>query len=159
MQENPLWQYSLAVYGKPGVEPALLQLQDLFGADVNLLLSCCWLATKAKALTEQQLSTLIMASAKWRAECITPLRSVRRFLKSQQQAECMYERVKMLEIEAEQWQQDQMFQRIDIDGLPSSILVADELALQNLQLYGTRLPGVEWSSLSSPMSELVMGAL
>jgi len=35
------WAFSLALYGKPGVAPALLGLQDRLGVDVNLLLFCC----------------------------------------------------------------------------------------------------------------------
>ena len=39
---TPFWDFSLAVYGRPGVAPACLALQQRHGADVNLLLFCAW---------------------------------------------------------------------------------------------------------------------
>ena len=43
---EPFWDYSLALYGRPGVEACCLRLQDRLGVDVNLLLLCCWLAAR-----------------------------------------------------------------------------------------------------------------
>ena len=37
-----LWNYSLEIYRRPGVQDACLKLQDDMGADVNLLMYCCW---------------------------------------------------------------------------------------------------------------------
>ena len=146
-----MWTYSLAVYNRPGVQPLLLQLQDDFGADINLLLGCCWLAADAKALTADDLSALIRASEQWRAQCIIPLRAVRRFLKSRPQVESLYQRAKTLEVDAEQWQQDQR----SAGNLPASELCTDELALHNLRQYCERLPGVEWQAVAGLISELV----
>ena len=157
MQENPLWAYSLKVYDKPGVQPLLLQLQDNFGADINLLLGCCWLAADNRAVTDDDLSALIKVSAKWRAECLMPLRAVRRFLKTQQQAESIYQRAKMLELDAERWQQDQMYQWLSVLKTPLSELPdKEQLALYNLQQYCARLPGVDWAAVAPLVSELVV---
>ncbi|HEX6103216.1 MAG TPA: TIGR02444 family protein, partial [Alphaproteobacteria bacterium] len=38
----PFWSFSVALYGRPGVAPACLALQDRFGCDVNLLLFAIW---------------------------------------------------------------------------------------------------------------------
>ncbi len=37
------WRFSLALYARPGVAPALLMLQDRAGRDVNLILYALWL--------------------------------------------------------------------------------------------------------------------
>ena len=155
MPVNALWEYTLAVYDKPGVKSVLLQLQDGFGADINMLLSCCWLAEHGRALNDEDLSALIQSSAEWRAKCIIPLRTVRRFLKSQQWAESIYEQLKTLEIDAEQWQQNQMYVWLSTVDLPASQRPAGEIALQNLQRYGMHLSGVEWSDAAGLLGELV----
>jgi uncharacterized protein (TIGR02444 family) len=36
--DDPFWRFSLDLYGRPGVAPACLALQDEAGADVNLVL-------------------------------------------------------------------------------------------------------------------------
>ena len=156
MQENPLWQYSLAIYQRPGVQPLLLQLQDDFGADINMLLGCCWLAKNARALTDDELAALINASASWRAQCIMPLRAVRRYLKSQQHTDALYQRVKALELDAEQWQQDRMYQLLTADDYSASRHSADQLALHNLRQYCGRLPGVEWECVTGLIGELIV---
>ena len=38
------WRTSLELYAREGVSRALIALQDRRGADVNLLLYCCWTA-------------------------------------------------------------------------------------------------------------------
>ncbi|MEE8058544.1 MAG: TIGR02444 family protein [Pseudomonadales bacterium] len=155
MQNNPLWTYTLEVYGKVGVELILLQLQDDFGADINMLLCCYWMAAASREMTNEDLAGLIKASAKWRAQCIMPLRAVRRFLKSQQGVESIRERVKTLEVDTEQWQQAQMYRQLSSGNMRSSQQQVDALALQNLRRYGAHLPGVEWEDIAGLMSELV----
>ena len=54
------WSFSLRIYGAPGVEPACLDLQDRFGADVNLALYCLWIG---RALTPQALARALEAAA------------------------------------------------------------------------------------------------
>jgi uncharacterized protein (TIGR02444 family) len=75
-----LWAYSLRVYGKPGIKPLLLDLQDSVDADVNMLLYCCWLGQKGLVLERNMLEAAIDAVRDWRTRVIQPLRSVRRTL-------------------------------------------------------------------------------
>src|SRR5262249_40267230 len=42
LQTLNFWNFSLKVYGRPGVAAACIALQDGLGLDVNLLLYCCW---------------------------------------------------------------------------------------------------------------------
>ena len=41
-EAHPFWDYSLAVYGRDGVSPALITFQDRHDLDVNILLLCLW---------------------------------------------------------------------------------------------------------------------
>ncbi len=86
--EDEFWQFSLAVYGREGAGRACLSLQDRLGADVNLLLFCCWLgAARGRILSPDELRMLIKAVAPWRSNVVTPLRGVRRYLKQTGEAD------------------------------------------------------------------------
>ena len=156
MQANAFWQYSLIVYNRDGVAPLLLQLQDNFGADVNLLLCCCWLAAEGKVFTAKDLQLMIQLSAKWRAECIIPLRGLRKFLSTQPGVESMASRVKALELESEQWQQDLLYRWIASVDLATSNQPADMLMVQGLQQYCALLPGVNEKDVAELLSQLVV---
>jgi len=75
------WQFSLAFYGQAKVARACLALQDRTGADVNLLLLCCWLARYRRQLDAAGLEALNAAIADWRSCVIEPLRHARRALR------------------------------------------------------------------------------
>ena len=77
-----LWDYSLAVYRRPGVSEALIRLQDAHGADVNLLLWCCWRAVSGRGAPDAAaLAALVDLAAPWRLRVIEPLRALRRDMK------------------------------------------------------------------------------
>ncbi|MGY8963505.1 MAG: DUF2390 domain-containing protein, partial [Rhodospirillales bacterium] len=42
---NPFWEFAISAYSRPGVEKAMLSLQDRMGVDINMVLFCVWLAT------------------------------------------------------------------------------------------------------------------
>ncbi|KAA0683462.1 TIGR02444 family protein [Roseomonas genomospecies 6] len=108
MSENPLWDFSLAVYGRPGVPAACLDLQDRLGQDVNLLLFAAWAGMDCNAdLPAAELERIDSAVAPWRAEVVRPLRAVRRRVKGEDDA--LYRRMKAAELEAERVQQDRLF--------------------------------------------------
>ena len=102
---HPFWDWSLQIYGRPGVENILLELQDRHGLDVNLLLFACWTgATGRGRLTGDMWAGLVDGTADWRANVIEPLRAVRRHLKGRDGmpgATALRQRVKALELEAE----------------------------------------------------------
>lgn len=74
------WRFSLRLYARPGVESACLWLQDHWGADVNLLLLCCWLGREGRVADRRLLREARAAVAAWRREVVLPLRQVRRRL-------------------------------------------------------------------------------
>lgn len=79
--ENPFWDFSLAVYGRPGVAEACLGLQDRHGLDVNLLLFCCWVGSQGRHLDAADFARLTGSVGEWQRSVISPLRGVRRRLK------------------------------------------------------------------------------
>lgn len=73
--------YAAALYGRPGVTEACLELQDRHGADVNLLLAACWLAARGVRLDPDAAERLRELAAAWRENVVAPLRQVRRALR------------------------------------------------------------------------------
>ena len=161
MQNNPLWQYSVATYRRQGVESLLLQLQQDFAADVNMLLCCCWLGVQGQKISTEQLATLIATTASWRAECILPLRALRGYLKGDAAVEGFRQRVKALELDAESRQQAIIYQQLQQMGLVVSgeqgssakLAVAENLYSYNYN-HSSSLPGVVWQDMAEQLIEL-----
>ncbi len=80
--DHPFWDFSLAVYGAPGVPAACLDLQDAHQLDVNILLYCLYLGGSGRAaLSEDEMATVTGAVAAWHADVVRGLRAVRQLLK------------------------------------------------------------------------------
>lgn len=108
--ENPLWDFSLAVYGRPGVAEACLALQDRHGLDVNLLLLCCWAGSQGQRLGATDMARLLASVGDWQRSVVAPLRGVRRRLKRQPDGEsgrhgALRQAVKDCELDAERIEQ------------------------------------------------------
>ncbi|MEM7022578.1 MAG: TIGR02444 family protein [Pseudomonadota bacterium] len=80
--DEPFWDFSLALYRKPGVEAACLDLQKRHGVDVNLVLFCLWLGTRGTVLDEATTARLGEITEEWQTEVVVLLRGVRSHLKS-----------------------------------------------------------------------------
>lgn len=99
--ENPLWKYACQVYSQPGVEAALLELQDEHRADINLILQALWLASEGQAWTT---ACIPIDYYKWMEEHVLPLRQMRRSMKVDwPKQEGFRQQVKKLELKAEQY--------------------------------------------------------
>jgi len=79
---NAFWNYSLKLYAVAAVADACLSLQERAGADVNLLLFCCWRGSLGHALGKPFLRKAMAAVADWQRQVIVPLRQARRFVKA-----------------------------------------------------------------------------
>lgn len=106
------WNFSVELYGRPGVAAACLTLQDRFEADVNIVLFCCWLAKTGRGrVSARLLATLRKSVSPWHSEIVRALRALRRRLKAPdaewppQETESLRERIKDAEIEAERIEQ------------------------------------------------------
>lgn len=99
--------FAEALYARPGVAAACLDLQDRRSFDVALLLHACWLGSRSLALSPEQATALVSATQPWRFEVVRPLRRLRRRLKAghegmpRQMSEPVREQVKAAELAAE----------------------------------------------------------
>ncbi len=104
--------FSQSLYGRAGVAPACLGLQDRRGLDVNLLLLCCWAGGQGRSLDREALAMLASAIGPWRANVVEPLRAVRRWLKANPEsvagAPDLRRRILDTEIEAERLAQGRL---------------------------------------------------
>ncbi|MBZ0332355.1 TIGR02444 family protein [Halomonas sp. ANAO-440] len=78
---DPLWDFALALYTRPGVETACLALQDEAGVDVCELLWHCWLHHHGLALEAEP--DELAAIRRWQREVTSVLRALRRQLKGE----------------------------------------------------------------------------
>lgn len=130
MADNPFWDFSQAVYRRPGVPAACLDLQDRRGADVNVLLLAAWAgAACGVRLAAAELARLDAAVSPWREEVVRPLRAVRRRAKGEDDG--LYARLKATELEAERIQQDRLHA---LSGLAPGTPGGRDLVLANLRL-------------------------
>ncbi len=106
---NPLWEFSLQQYRKPGVAEACLEAQDRFAADVNLLLYAAWLARQGLELNVSQWRSLESELQPWRQQVLLPLRGLRRGWRQLPAAASLRQQLKALELEAEREQQRQIW--------------------------------------------------
>jgi uncharacterized protein (TIGR02444 family) len=106
-----LWSFSLKFYSQPEIAHACLDLQDRFGADVNILLFGLWQANRGRRLSDSDVRNVIELVAAWQENVVWPLRMVRRFLKtpapgwSSQDVGLLRQGVKAEELQAEHLQQ------------------------------------------------------
>lgn len=129
------WDFSVTAYGRPGVAPACLALQERHGLDVNLLLYCAWCGSRGRRLEETALRALDGRIAAWREEVVRPLRAVRRWLKTQETAlgedpQALRQEIKRLELEAERIEQELLAaEAAEAHGQPSPKTGAANMAL------------------------------
>ncbi|MGD8327107.1 MAG: TIGR02444 family protein [Sphingomonadales bacterium] len=98
-EEAGFWLFSLALYGQGDVQDACLRLQNEHGADVNLLLWCCWMAWDHGLIVEPPQIEAANARVKdWRENILKPLRTVRAAAKGEPES---YEALKNAELIAE----------------------------------------------------------
>lgn len=77
----PFWDFSLALYARPGVAEACLRLQARHGADVNLLFFAAWTAAQGRRLDDDDVAALRARVAALHDQVVRPLRAARTSLK------------------------------------------------------------------------------
>ena len=98
-----LWSFACALYAEPGIESALIQLQDEHGVSVNHLLAVSWWHARKNGLVDW---SEILPEERQRAlseKVVQPIRSFRRSRKGLVN-ESLYQQLKTLELVAEQAQ-------------------------------------------------------
>lgn len=115
--ENPFWDFSVNTYSRNGVAPASLRLQDRLGADVNIVMYCCWVAhDRGVRFDLSALNRLVLIVGPWKSAVVEPLRMIRRTLKGTVhdgfdtgERERLRTEIKRLELRSERLQQDALF--------------------------------------------------
>ena len=79
--ESAFWNFSLRLYGRPGVAPACLALQARRDIDVNLLFCCLWLGLAGKRLGKRDVSRMMARVRALNEGVVKPLREARTVLK------------------------------------------------------------------------------
>ncbi|AEJ10758.1 TIGR02444 family protein [Pseudomonas asiatica] len=99
-----LWNHALALYARPGVEAACLDLQAQ-GGDVCLLLCATWLQAREVAVLDERAQALRDVAEPWQRDVVSPLRSLRQQWRSAAQGDAqlaaLREQLKGLELQAE----------------------------------------------------------
>jgi uncharacterized protein (TIGR02444 family) len=148
--DNEFWRFSLAVYKPADVAAECLALQEAIGLDVNLLLFCAWLGTRAIALSRSDIEAASRVVAPWHTSVVRPLRGVRRHIKTQygDAFENFRSRVKDDEQQAEQIEQAMLFAYAQgIQSAHSGLDHHDAIA-RNVAEYISMISG---AALSAPL--------
>ncbi|WP_033728222.1 TIGR02444 family protein [Pseudomonas parafulva] len=102
--QSDLWNHALALYARPGVEAACLELQRQ-GGDVCLLLCATWLQARAVPFSDERAHALQGCAGRWQREVVAPLRSLRQQWReaagSDSQLALLREQLKGMELQAE----------------------------------------------------------
>lgn len=140
--DNPFWRFSLSVYGADAVRTICLDTQDRHGADVNLVLLCCWLGFAGVRLDGTALKRLDRLVDGWRQEVIGPIRAVRRRLADAigpmgpALTRDFREEIKGAELQAEQIQQAVLFRALEtLPGRDARNAERSGVARMNLTVY------------------------
>lgn len=100
-----LWNFSVALYARPGVAGLCLTLQDEAGANVCLLLAALWLERRGVAASSARIAQLEELARPWQATVTTPLRALRRAWKDAARSDAalaeLRGRLAALELQAE----------------------------------------------------------
>lgn len=147
LSDNPFWDYSLVHYGRPEVARVCLELQEDVGANVNLVLFCCWLGSFGQVLTVGDLDEAEAVIRDWNEQVVEPLRGVRRFVQSEFAGFADQEwplEVKQLELKAERVVQNKLFSWWRLRGgtltdSTESTESHSKQQWQNLNLYLNRI--------------------
>ncbi len=139
------WDFSVRTYRTDGVPDACLSLQNDYGADVNMLLYCCWIGACIGQFDHELFARASAFSTLWADHVVVPLRSARTWMK---QSGCdtepvptdacmqLREEIKSVEFAAEKMQQQGLESLVSIERLradaPDRVL---EDVAANLMLY------------------------
>lgn len=156
---SPFWDFSLGFYARPGIAEICLDLQDRFGADVNVVLYLLWQAQRRRRLTLMEIEKLIALISDWQLNVVRPLRGVRRFLRdpdptwSSESVASFRQRLKGDELLAERLQQAAMEAAFPNPGEADDISAAAKANFQNYSLtIKTEFPAQHLSTILDCLS-------
>lgn len=149
---NPFWEFATWTYSQPGVEKAILSLQNRMGVDINMVLFCVWLAYRGSNGNDlaQHLAGALQMSREWQRDLVEPIRTCRENLKividgpdligrNREVANALRERLKANELDLEALQILGLYGLVATgdhdEGAPVDIVTQKEDAQNNLNVY------------------------
>lgn len=102
-----LWEYAVERYDRAGASAALINFQDKFHANINVILWCCWRAEQSTLLSDIEMRHALDIANSWAREISSPLRTARRALGTERYRNHarenggLYDKVKAIELESE----------------------------------------------------------
>jgi uncharacterized protein (TIGR02444 family) len=147
-----LWDFSVRTYRSSGVSDICLSLQNDHGADVNMLLFCCWAGARNERLGGELFDRASEFSKDWADGVVIPLRSARTWMKTAGGAartvptdtyEELREKIKSVELLSEKMQL-QVLESLSTADRPQDAQpeIGPVRAIANLFLY-TQHGGIE----------------
>jgi uncharacterized protein (TIGR02444 family) len=153
---HPAWDFAVRLYGAPGVAPACLELQDRHGVDVTMMLFCLWLGAERGERLGARLPMLMEAARGWRRAAVLPIRSVRRWLKSEAngvEAAALYQTVLRAEIDCERGELMTLARLAEADGDAAALGAGPAAATENLAVFfaasGVRLDAADRAAIAA----------
>jgi len=146
-----LWPYALELYGRPGAQPLLLELQDAHGQCVPLLLWSLWTAASGRPIDAAQAAACAELARAWQDAAVAPLRQLRRDLKPGAKTQQLQARirngVKALELEAERM----LLQMLEEASLAPAAASGDRLTALRLaaRAWGGKAPAALLDKLAA----------
>jgi uncharacterized protein (TIGR02444 family) len=146
LDPGAFWEFSLAFYSRERVSAACLSLQNRRGADVNILLFICWLATLGMKVEPSGLHSANAAVEAWRRDVLEPLRSARRAVSDQFPEIAKFDRqsikhgVLSVELDCERIAQEKIAQAVSGGSATDVVVVEDgatplQIASAVLEIY------------------------
>jgi len=161
------WNFAVRTYRCEGIPKACIALQDERGADVNVLLFCCWMGATRGEFEIETLDKVLEFSRAWADRVVRPLRSVRTWMKIEGCSDpavpaesCMKlrERIKKVELQAEQLQENVMQSLVDtIPGVSLGVTEQARAAELNLRRY-CEAERIEWDHETQTRLETILRA-
>jgi uncharacterized protein (TIGR02444 family) len=159
--------FAVRAYRCEGIPKICLALQDERGADVNVLLFCCWMGATRGELESKTLNMVLEFSHSWADRVVRPLRKVRTWMKlegcthpTMPVESCMNlrERIKKVELEAEQLQENVMQSLVDsIPVVTLSVSEQTRAAALNLRRY-CEAEGIDWDKPTQTQLDTILRA-
>jgi len=118
------WDFSVRTYRTQGVPDACLSLQNDHGADVNMLLYCCWVGVYVGQFDDELFERSSQFSSTWASNVVVPLRSARTWMKHEgcgvkpvatDACMALRENIKSVEFHSEKLQQEALESLTTID--------------------------------------------
>jgi len=162
------WDFSVRTYRTDGVPDACLSLQNDYGADVSMLLYCCWIGVHSGRFDTQTFASASRFSRQWAEHVVIPLRSARTWMKHTgcttgqvPTGKCMTLRddIKSVEFAAEKLQQEVLESLAEIGQVRSAD--SEEVLLDvtaNLNLYAGSVGIVTSVDVMQKFSTIVSAA-